>query len=152
MAAEAYEPLMTAPRQDMGDSIQKAFRNVDSQLEALGLELSEANRRAVRILGYNSIPLSQKNINEMKFYDAQVRGLVEQLQPQVTVELIRRGINPLEGSLQQVSAAAESINRELGVSAEERFSEYLVKLDRKHELSAEERDAYTTEQLNNNNK
>ena len=142
MAAEAYEPLMTAPRQDMGDSIQKAFRNVDSQLEALGLELSEANRRAVRILGYNSIPLSQENINEMKFYDAQVRGLVEQLQPQVTVELIRRGINPLEGSLQQVSAAAESINRELGVSAEERFSEYLVKLDRKHELSAEERDAY----------
>jgi len=141
-AADAYEPLMTAPRRDMGDSIQKAFRNVDSQLEALGLELTAANRRAVRILGYNSIPLTQENVSEMKFYDAQVRGLVEQLQPQVTVELIRRDINPLEGSLQQVSEAAETISRELGVSTEERFSEYLVKLDRKHELSAEERDAY----------
>lgn len=141
-ATEAYEPLMTAPRRDMGDSIQKAFRNVDSQLESLGMELSAANRRAVRILGYNSIPLTQENINEMKFYDAQVRGLVEHLQPQVTVELIRRGINPLEGSLQQVSEASEKISRELGVSAEERFSEYLVKLDRKHELTAEERDAY----------
>ena len=141
-AAEAYEPLMTAPRSDMGDSIQKAFRNVDSQLESLGMELTAANRRAVRILGYNSIPLTQENINEMKFYDAQVRGLVEQLQPQVTVELIRRGINPLEGSLQQVSEAAETIRRELGVSAEEKFSEYLVKLDRKHELTAEERDSY----------
>ena len=141
-AAEAYEPLMTAPRSDMGDSIQKAFRNIDSQLESLGMELTAANRRAVRILGYNSIPLTQENINEMKFYDAQVRGLAEQLQPQVTVELIRRGINPLEGSLQQVSAAAEEISRELGVSAEERFSEYLVKLDRKHELTAEERDSY----------
>lgn len=141
-AAQGYEPLMTAPRSDMGDSIQKAFRNVDSQLEALGLELSAANQRAVRILGYNSIPLTQENINEMKFYDAQVRGLVEQLQPQVTVELIRRGINPLEGNLQQVSEAAETIRRELGVSAEERFSEYLVKLDRKHELTAEERDSY----------
>ncbi len=141
-AAEAYEPLMTAPRSDMGDSIQKAFRNVDSQLESLGMELSAANQRAVRILGYNSIPLTQENINEMKFYDAQVRGLVEQLQPQVTVELIRRGINPLEGSLQQVSEAAETISRELGVSAEERFSEYLVKLDRKHELTAEERESY----------
>jgi len=140
--ADAYEPLMTAPRRDMGDSIQKAFRNVDSQLDALGMELSAANQRAVRILGYNSIPLTPENINEMKFYDAQVRGLVEQLQPQVTVELIRRGINPLEGSLQQVSEAAQDISRELGVSAEERFSEYLVKLDRKHELSAEERDAY----------
>lgn len=141
-AVEAYEPLMTAPRSDMGDSIQKAFRNVDSQLESLGMELTTANQRAVRILGYNSIPLTQENINEMKFYDAQVRGLVEQLQPQVTVELIRRGINPLEGSLQQVSEAAETIRRELGVSAEEKFSEYLVKLDRKHELTAEERDSY----------
>lgn len=141
-AAEAYEPLMTAPRSDMGDSIQKAFHNVDSQLESLGMELTAENRRAVRILGYNSIPLTQENINEMKFYDAQVRGLVEQLQPQVTVELIRRGINPLEGSLQQVSEAAETIRRELGVSAEEKFSEYLVKLDRKHELTAEERDSY----------
>ena len=141
-ATEAYEPLMTAPRRDMGDSIQKAFRNVDSQLESLGMELSAANQRAVRILGYNSIPLTRENINEMKFYDAQVRGLAEQLQPQVTVELIRRGINPLEGSLQQVSEAAQSISRELGISAEERFSEYLVKLDRKHELTAEERDSY----------
>lgn len=142
MVADAYEPLMTAPRRDMGDSIQKAFRNVDSQLEALGLELSAANQRAVRILGYNSIPLTQENVNEMKFYDAQVRGLVEQLQPQVTVELIRRGVNPLEGNLQQVSRAAETISRELGVSAEERFSEYLVKLDRKHELTTEERESY----------
>lgn len=142
VAADAYEPLMTAPRRDMGDSIQKAFRNVDSQLEALGMELTVANQRAVRILGYNSIPLTQENINEMKFYDAQVRGLAEQLQPQVTVELIRRGINPLEGSLQQVSEAAQNISRELGISAEERFSEYLVKLDRKQELTAEERDTY----------
>ena len=141
-AAEAYEPLMTAPRRDMGDSIQKAFRNVDSQLESLGMELSAVNQRAVRILGYNNIPLTRDNINEMKFYDAQVRGLVEQLQPQVTVELIRRGINPLEGSLTQVSSAAEEIRRELGVRAEERFSEYLVKLDRKHELTAEERESY----------
>ena len=141
-AAEAYEPLMTAPRQDMGDSIQKAFRNVDSQLESLGLDLTAANQRAVRILGYNSIPLTAENINEMKFYDAQVQGLVEQLQPQVTVEMIRRGINPLEGNLQQVSEAAETISRELGVSAEERFSEYLVKLDRKNELTPEERASY----------
>ena len=28
-AGVQYETLMTAPRTDMGDSIQKAFRNVD---------------------------------------------------------------------------------------------------------------------------
>ncbi len=42
--------MMTAPRKDMGDSIQKAFRNVDDILEDLGLETNDSNRRAVRIL------------------------------------------------------------------------------------------------------
>ena len=32
-ANESYETLMTAPRRDMGDSMQKAFRNVDAIYE-----------------------------------------------------------------------------------------------------------------------
>ena len=50
-AGVQYETLMTAPRTDMGDSIQKAFRNVDDILNDLGVEATEENRRAVRILG-----------------------------------------------------------------------------------------------------
>ena len=50
-AKERYETWMTTTRSDLGDSIQKAFRNVDSILEDLGMEISEENRRAVRILG-----------------------------------------------------------------------------------------------------
>ena len=34
-AGERYETMMTAPRQDMGDSISKAFRNVDDILKDL---------------------------------------------------------------------------------------------------------------------
>ena len=49
-AGERYETMMTAPRQDMGDSISKAFRNVDDILKDLGLETSYGNQRAVRIL------------------------------------------------------------------------------------------------------
>ncbi len=37
-ARESYETLMTAPRADMGDSIRKAFRNVDDILTDMGLE------------------------------------------------------------------------------------------------------------------
>lgn len=142
VAESAYEALMTSPRSDMGDSIQKAFQNVDSQLEGLRMDTSEENRRAVRILGYNSLPLTEENITQMKYYDARVTGLIEQLQPQVTVGLIRRGINPLTESLDTVSLAAEEIARELGPTPEERFSEFLVKLDKKKELSKEERDSY----------
>ena len=48
-ANESYETLMTAPRSDMGDSIKKAFSNMDDILQDLQLDTSETNRRAVRI-------------------------------------------------------------------------------------------------------
>ena len=51
-ASASYETLMTAPRSDMGDSLKKAFANVDDILRDLGLEPVEENRRAVRILAY----------------------------------------------------------------------------------------------------
>ena len=56
-AGERYETMMTAPRQDMGDSISKAFRNVDDILKDLDLETSYGNQRAVRILAYNQMEL-----------------------------------------------------------------------------------------------
>lgn len=43
-ANQSYETLMTAPRADLGDSIQKAFRNVDDVLNDIGLEATEANQ------------------------------------------------------------------------------------------------------------
>ena len=64
-AGEQYETLMTAPRADMGDSIQKAFRNVDDILKDLGIEATEDNRRAVRILGYNGIDITEESILQM---------------------------------------------------------------------------------------
>ena len=65
-ASQQYETLMTAPRTDLGDSIQKAFRNVDDILNDLDMELTDENRRAVRILGYNSIEITQDSVFQMK--------------------------------------------------------------------------------------
>ncbi len=142
-AAEAgYEALMTKPRSDMGDSIHTAFRNVDDRLAALNLETTEANRRAVRILGYNSIPLTEENITSMKYYDSQVTGLIEKLQPSVVTGLIREGINPLTTELSTLETEVDRIVGEEGTTAEEKYSEYLVKLDDRKELTKEERAAY----------
>ena len=69
-ANESYETLMTAPRSDMGDSMQKAFRNVDAILESMKLDTSAANQRAVRILAYNGLDITEENImvlNQMPF-------------------------------------------------------------------------------------
>ena len=65
-AGRSYEALWTAPRADLGDSIKKAFANVDEILADLGQEPSEENRRAVRILGYNSMEMTHKHFEEVK--------------------------------------------------------------------------------------
>ena len=65
-AASGYETLMTSPRADMGDSISKAFQNVDDILKELQIETSESNRRAVRILAYNSTNITEENIKQIK--------------------------------------------------------------------------------------
>lgn len=65
-AQERYEKLWTAPRADMGDSLRKAFRNVDDILKDLELEVNEENRKAVRILGYNQAQISKEHIDQIK--------------------------------------------------------------------------------------
>lgn len=141
-AGESYETLMTVPRKDLGDSIQKAFRNVDAILTDLELETSAENERAVRILAYNNLEITEESIIEMKATDETVQRVFENLSPAVVREMIRKGKNPLDMSLDELNQTAEEINDELDPQGSERFSEYLWKLEQNHEISEEERDAY----------
>ena len=138
----AYEPLMTAPRSDLGDSITKAFQNVDSILEDMGQEINESNQRAVRILAYNQIELTEENITEMKAYDTMVNSLISNMKPAVTASMIKEGINPLSMSIEELNEKAKEIIKEQGITAEEKFSEYLVNLESKKEITPEERSSY----------
>jgi hypothetical protein len=141
-ALQSYETLWTAPRRDMGDSIQKAFANVDDILEDLDLEVNESNQRAVRILAYNQTELTVSNITQMKDVDMKVQRLFRNLTPAVTMELIRSGQNPLDMEIDELNEVVENIQSEMGHKEEERFSKYLWKLERNHEISEEERDSY----------
>ena len=141
-AGQAYETLQTAPRADLGDSIQKAFRNVDDILEDLDLETSEANRRAVRILAYNEMAVNPESIAKMKAADQKVQNLFQNLTPSVVMELIRQGDNPLEMNVEELNAKAEESKERLGSGDEERFSKYLWKLEQRQEISPEERESY----------
>lgn len=141
-AGEAYETLQTAPRADLGDSIQKAFRNVDDILEDLDLELSEANRRAVRILAYNEMAVNEESIMQMKAADQKVQNLFQNLSPSVVMEMIREGVNPLEMSVEELNAKAEEIKNRLNAGDEDKFSKYLWKLERQQEITEQERSSY----------
>ena len=141
-ANERYETLMTSPRADLGDSMKKAFRNVGDILKDLNLECSEANRRAVRILAYNRTEITSENIALMKAKDEEVQRLFSNMTPKVTLELIRKGVNPLDMNVNELNQAAEEINSEFTETDNERFEKFLWKLEQNKQISEEERTSY----------
>jgi len=139
-AGEKYEELMTAPRRDMGDSIQKAFRNVDDILSDMELDLTDENRRAVRILGYNSIELSQENIDQIKEMDQLLSETINELKPGRVLHMIREGVNPLQMSVEELSSYLKE--QEDPAEEIESYSRFLYKLEKQNGISEEERSAY----------
>jgi hypothetical protein len=141
-AEAAYETLMTVPNQEYGDSIKKAFNNMSSLLTEMGIEDTELNQRAVRILGYNRMEITKDAINQVKAYDLELTSVIESLHPAVAVRMIKEGINPLEIPITELSQMIDRIKQEQGITAEDRFSTYLHKLDKEHALTKEERNSY----------
>ena len=142
-ANERYETMQTQVRADLGDSIQKAFRNVDDILKDIGQTVSPANERAVRILGYNQIEINTENLLRMKTADQQVQMAFRNMTPSVIREFIDRDINPMDMDIRELNRYAEQIKSELNIHApEDKYSEYLYKLEQNHSISEDERTAY----------
>ena len=140
-AQQSYEKLMTVPRSDLGDSIEKAFANVDNILKGLGMGLTEENRRAVRILGYNSMEMTASNLEAVKNADRQVRGVLEKLTPAATLKMIRDGFNPLEKSFGDLEKYFKTLPAEYKREAES-YSRFLYGLEQNKEITPEERESY----------
>ena len=140
-AGERYETLMTAPRSDMGDSIRKAFSNVDDILTDMSLEKTSENQRAVRILAYNSMEITPENIEKVKEADRQVSAVVDRLTPKNVLQMIRDGVNPLEKTFDELESYF-SQNPESYEEEVEDYSRFLYQLERKKDVTEEERKAY----------
>lgn len=142
-ALSSYESSSTEVRRDLGDSIKKAFAgSVDSLLTANGLDVTEGNRRAVRILGYNSMEITAESIEEIKYFDAKVTGLIDKMTPPVVMTMIRDGINPLECTIDELDEKVSSILKEQGNTAEQKYSEFLVRMEETNSITQNERNAY----------
>lgn len=139
-AGETYEALMTAPRADLGDSIKTAFRNVDALLQENFMEVTPDNRRAVRILGYNSMEITEENINAVKEADAMLNRVLSRMTPEKTLRMIREGMDPMEMNLDALSDYLSSQKSE--TEDMEKYSRYLHRLEKNNEINAEEREAY----------
>lgn len=141
-ANEAYDTMMTKPRSDLGDSLKKAFRNVDDILQDLGLEPTSANQRAVRILAYNEMEINGESISRIKAADEKVQNLFEDMKPAVVLEMIREGVNPLQTDIETLSQKAEEIAGRLDPGQEEKYSKYLWTLEQNKEITPEEKESY----------
>ena len=140
-AGERYETLMTAPRSDLGDSIRKAFSNVDDILTDMSLEKTSENQRTVRILAYNSMEITPENIEKVKEADRQVSAVVDRLTPKNVLQMIRDGVNPLEKTFDELGSYF-SQNPESYEEEVEDYSRFLYQLERKKDVTEEERKAY----------
>lgn len=140
-AGESYEALMTEPRRDLGDSIKKAFANVDDILEELGQEPTEESRRAVRILGYNRMEMSLENLEKVREADRVVQTVAEKLTPAATLKMIRDGVNPLEKTFDELEQYFRELPEDYGQKSES-YSRFLYGLERNHAITPEERESY----------
>lgn len=141
-ASGAYESLSTEIRKDLGDSIKKAFQNVDSILKDMNLETTEANQRAVRILGYNHLEITEENINKMKQYDGEVNYTLSKLHPAVAVSMIKEGMNPLDIPISELNHQIDNIREQEGITSERKYTSYLWKLEKSENFSKEEKGAF----------
>ncbi len=144
MQAEAtYAGVGTEVRRNLGDDIKKAFDNADTLLESLGIEVNDANLKAARILGYNSMEINEDNVTAVKNLSLQLELLTKNLTPQTVVNLIKDGINPLNVEISRLNEQLEIINDTYGnKNNDEKYSKFLWKLDKVNALTDDERAAY----------
>ena len=138
----SYEAVGTTVRGDLGDSITKAFSNVDDILSDLGFEADYEHQRAVRILGYNSIEITQTNIESVMEYDRQVNELIDTFYPEAVLGMIKDGINPMDADISELVERIRQRNYNEGVTEAEDFATYLVDMEKSGNVTAEERDSY----------
>ena len=141
LLSNTYETVKTEVRKDLGDSIAKAFNNVDDILNDMNLDISEENRRAVRILGYNSMVITNENLRNVREVDAQVQSLINRMKPATVLQMIREGINPLDMNITEVVGKLD----ELDMAPDRRnesMSRFLYKLDKSKEITESERESY----------
>lgn len=140
-AQESYEAIQTSPRADMGDSIRKAFENVDSILRDMKYEVSDDNRRAVRILGYNRMEITVENIEQVKAADLEVRNVIDKMTPAAVLRMIRDGVNPLENTFEDLNRYFDTLPKEYEDNAES-YSRYLYGLQCNNAITEEERESF----------
>lgn len=107
-AVNRYDHLATAVRSDLGDSMTKAFKRLNSLLLANGIEVSDANLRAVEILGRGQTEITVQNVEAIKELDAKLQLILRGLTPEAVLELLAGGQDFLAMRLDELASHADT--------------------------------------------
>ena len=140
-AGMAYEKGATEIRADLGDNIRKAFGNIDEVLSENNLELTDANRKAVRLLAYNKAEVNVESVTKMKMAATLTETTLKELKPATVAGFIKSGINPLDLDMKELLNRAKEINEKV-LPGDEKYSRYLYNLEKSGEVTETEREAY----------
>lgn len=140
-AEQSYETLMTKPRSDLGDSIKTAFQNTDAILEDMNLSTTALNERAVRILGYNQMEITEENILKVIAADTAVQNIIEKVTPGTALQMIRDGINPLTTEMDALDQYLNQQEKEF-TNEIQKYSKFLYQMEQNKEITEQEKEAY----------
>ena len=138
-AGAAYETYGTEVRTDLGDSMKKAFGNIPKLLQELGLEDTEANEKAVRILGYNSMDITAENVAAARAAEEDVENTISALKPGVIAKMIKEGLNPLNMTMADLQASANDLAQDGGSAPDEKFAAFVWKAEQSGEIDEDEK-------------
>ena len=99
------------------------------------MEDTNANERAVRILGYNGMEITEENVLSVKEYDDVLNRVIDNMKPSTVLEMIRQGDNPLDTSISDLDKKLSDINAMKDLSTEEKYSKYLWQLQKSGDIS-----------------
>lgn len=136
-ARDTYEAVGTQVRKDLKDSLMKAVEaSSESLLKDMNMEDNEANRTAIKILSANRMEVNEANVQQVKELYASVNRLIENMNPQTVLSMIRQGMNPMET---EISVLNQYLEAQPEGGANEKYSRFLYKLDKNKAITQEER-------------
>ena len=137
---ETYEAVGTHIRGDLGDSLKKAVQgSADDIIKELGLEGTEEDKEAIKVLAANNMDMTRENVETVKSVNAMINNLIRNMKPETVLNMIKDGVNPMNASIEEVNEYLTEANDKASKDNEEKFSKFLYKLDRTNGITKEQR-------------
>lgn len=137
---KTYEAVGTQIRGDLGDSLKKAVQgSVDDIIKELGLEGTDEDKEAIKVLAANNMDMTRENVQTVKSVNAMINNLIKNMKPETVLNMIKDGVNPMNASIEEVNEYLTEANDKASKDNEEKFSKFLYKLDRTKGITKEQR-------------